>query len=63
MNYCPECGCEMIFDRLAPDIPADHRYYFCVRSGHRWEETSDKSGELLHIAPVNKEQEGGEPHD
>ena len=62
MNFCPECGSVMDLDRLEEDVPTDHRYYICMRGGHKWEETTDKSGEVLHIAPVKEEQEGGKPN-
>ncbi len=63
MNFCPECGCVLDFDRLVEDIPTHHHYFICMRGGHKWEETTDKSGKLLHISSVNEEQEGGEPND
>lgn len=58
MNYCPECGHILGFDKLEKDVATDHYYYTChgnVR--HKWEETLDKSGGLLHIAPVEEDKD------
>jgi hypothetical protein len=59
MNYCPECGKRLMFDKLERDVPTDHYCYTCCGSGrHRWEETMDRSGTLLHIAPIKDAKEG-----
>lgn len=54
MNYCPECGSPTYCVDVVSDVPTDHFKYECPE-GHKWEETVDKSGKLLHIAEDTEE--------
>lgn len=50
MNFCPECGSAVGFDKVEADVATDHYHYTCVR-WHRWVETVDRNGGLIHITP------------
>ena len=58
MNYCPDCGGPVEYQRTEYDVATEHIFCHCPACTADWEETVQKGvmGKLLHISPV----EGGE---
>ena len=53
MNYCPDCGGIVEYQRTVDDVATTHTYYHCSRCTADWEETVSKdTNEVLHISPV-----------
>lgn len=55
MNFCPEDGHVIGFDKLEKREETDHYFYSCHGyDKHSWEEVKDKSGKLLRIVPIKR---------
>ena len=53
MNYCPDCGAPVKFERTENDVATMHTHYGCSGCGAGWLETISKEDDgTLHISPV-----------